>query len=634
MKMATRCLVSSAIATAALVVAEDAAAQPISKAGFNYNVPACPTAGQYASLATINVDRFSDGSPLPSCGGIQGNVRFKMVWTGKAWAKYGPSIQVVTPVTVPQPQPLPSPRPPPAPTPAPRPSPVPAPAPRPTPPPPPNDPAIVGAITDAPLPSVSELQSTVGLGLQYTQNLRGLYRSMEAYTSGPDALFDQATVREAEAGLDYIQYLLSGPNNPYSLQKLATGGPVALNNHERQLLASLLADDPDVARLRKASLDLDRALAMAGSGSGGAVGPDAPRILRALDWRPSIEQHDASTSPLWRSVLFNDELNLPPIHNFDQPVGLTGLDRATALAVTLAYGQRLNTTSTFLTYSTQVESQLSAFVDRLAAQVYQGGKVNIGEISRVMKAYAAIKLTVQLTNAAVNAVAAITPSSISNVFMNLGGRPYVRNAPPWPLKVNETVNAQIYVVPHAPGGSLVTPLGAVNLVIDAGLGPKVSGVFSKVMGNREAAKQIQDAFVAVVKKLGKIHADAAASYLSNYHLSSWASAVQNSISIPARDLTPLEINDTRLVHLTPGAHIDISQDANHRFIIKGVDAGTTSITGTLTNRVPALTTGAGATSFRIAIQVDTAQPPPSVYHPCGKPGDGGILVNGKCVYPD
>jgi hypothetical protein len=100
-----------------------------------------------------------------------------------------------------------------------------------------------------------------------------------------------------------------------------------------------------------------------------------------------------------------------------------------------------------------------------------------------------------------------------------------------------------------------------------------------------------------------------------------------------RDFTPVEVNDARLVQMTPGAHIDVSYGADHRFVIKGLDAGQTSIAGTLSTKVPHLTTGAGSISFRIAIQVGGGGGKP-VYQPCGKPGDGGIMVNGKCTYPD
>ena len=79
------------------VAAGTAQAQQYDKKNFNFNVAACPQAAQYGRLPTVSVDKFRDGSPLPSCGGQQGNIRFKMVWTGSGWAKYGPSMVTTAP---------------------------------------------------------------------------------------------------------------------------------------------------------------------------------------------------------------------------------------------------------------------------------------------------------------------------------------------------------------------------------------------------------------------------------------------------------------------------------------------------------------------------------------------------------
>lgn len=78
-------------------------ASRISRQGFNSNVPACPTnatpedSAHMAALPTVQIDTFSDGTRLPSCGGRQGHIEFKMVWLGTGWAKYGPSIHVMAP---------------------------------------------------------------------------------------------------------------------------------------------------------------------------------------------------------------------------------------------------------------------------------------------------------------------------------------------------------------------------------------------------------------------------------------------------------------------------------------------------------------------------------------------------------
>lgn len=87
-------VIGAAVAAWALL-AGSADAQSISKQNFNYNLPSCPQPAQYGGLRTINTDRFTDGSPLPSCGGTLNGHPFKMVWTGHDWEKYGPSVAAI-----------------------------------------------------------------------------------------------------------------------------------------------------------------------------------------------------------------------------------------------------------------------------------------------------------------------------------------------------------------------------------------------------------------------------------------------------------------------------------------------------------------------------------------------------------
>ena len=77
------------MAAACLWGTSGASAQSISKQGFNFNPSPCPSAAQYQSLPSIGTDRFSDGTPLPSCGGTFNGTPFKMIWTGRYWAVYG-----------------------------------------------------------------------------------------------------------------------------------------------------------------------------------------------------------------------------------------------------------------------------------------------------------------------------------------------------------------------------------------------------------------------------------------------------------------------------------------------------------------------------------------------------------------
>lgn len=82
-----------------LLVAPTVEAQSISKQGFNFNPPPCP--GR-STGATISTNKFSDGTPLPSCGGREQNgttiKTYELVWTGHVWAEYPPSAKVVSTV--------------------------------------------------------------------------------------------------------------------------------------------------------------------------------------------------------------------------------------------------------------------------------------------------------------------------------------------------------------------------------------------------------------------------------------------------------------------------------------------------------------------------------------------------------
>lgn len=90
----------AAAAVSLALLAAPASAQSISKQGFNFNnVPGCPGKAPVTNgtVNTIGTDKFSDGSPLPSCGGRETNgtiiTTYKLVWTGRVWAKYPPSVQ-------------------------------------------------------------------------------------------------------------------------------------------------------------------------------------------------------------------------------------------------------------------------------------------------------------------------------------------------------------------------------------------------------------------------------------------------------------------------------------------------------------------------------------------------------------
>ncbi|MES2392062.1 MAG: hypothetical protein V4555_10505, partial [Acidobacteriota bacterium] len=267
-----------------------------------------------------------------------------------------------------------------------------APAPAPQPPAPaPGDMQISGTIADAePLPAAPEFQSVVSQGVQYTQNLRGLYTAMEPYTSGPDALYDPTNVKQCEGAVAYIDYLLEGANNPYSLARISAGGSNALNlNHdERQLLALLLANDPAIAQLRDSNLRLQQAMIAATNAGFAASGYPAARLLRNADY----SYYNRGAAHFQTISIVNGELNYPSVHPFSSPLNLTGLDRANNLAATLSWGQSLSNASTFMSYSLQIEPLLTLEFNQWAGKAFQGKTMFIGNIGRVIKIYTAIKL--------------------------------------------------------------------------------------------------------------------------------------------------------------------------------------------------------------------------------------------------
>lgn len=78
-----------------LAIASAASAQVIAnrpnKQGFNYNLAPCPQPPATNSLPYVGFDTFADGTPLPSCGGRDQAGLFKMVWLGNGWARLNPT---------------------------------------------------------------------------------------------------------------------------------------------------------------------------------------------------------------------------------------------------------------------------------------------------------------------------------------------------------------------------------------------------------------------------------------------------------------------------------------------------------------------------------------------------------------
>jgi hypothetical protein len=438
---------------------------------------------------------------------------------------------------------------------------------------------------------------------------------------------------------------MNGPTNPYSLQNLASGSVVAMSDAERKFLATMLASDPDFAQMRESNRRLAGLLHQRRFG--------AVASLSGLNQARSKVGSQAFFNPYRQVVLLSGELNTPKSGDFLTRPSLTGLDRASNLATTILWGKSLGNSSSFLQAATNVESQLSAVLDGVAAKAFENKRVHIGNIGQALKLYGGMKLTAQLATAAVSFLAAVTPSSISDIYMNLGDRgPYKAGSPPWPLDVNAVVDAQIFVVPQSPGGQVLTPLGVVGLFVDFGGGPKASAAFQKLMRNPELAKKMEAVFVNTLKLLGKWHVDAAASYFASYGNNpnatpnfgkwsktpgEWASKVQYSLNLPAKNLPAIEMNDARFVRLVPTPNVGISEGPNQRLQIRGLTPGPARIVGSLDRQVPVpfLEGGkvGGTPTFVIGIQVNGK--PKEEYARCVLAVSDwqtiwGVMINGKC----
>jgi hypothetical protein len=165
----------------------------------------------------------------------------------------------------------------------------------------------------------------------------------------------------------------------------------------------------------------------------------------------------------------------------------------------------------------------------------------------------------------------------------------------------------------------------------------VAKVLSLGPAGTQIAQVYKDMFTQMVKLAGKYHVDTALSIMGYTRLGAWSKAFQERIQIPAFNNTPVEINDVRVVKLTPGPvgaeHIRLGATPDRRFTVNAVSKGTTGITGDIL--LDDLYTGGGEKFLRIAIEVTDAQPiPPSRPQPpstgprrCGP--DGNSVCEGN-----
>ncbi|MSP94021.1 MAG: hypothetical protein EXR00_02020 [Alphaproteobacteria bacterium] len=300
---------------------------------------------------------------------------------------------------------------------------------------------------------------------------------------------------------------------------------------------------------------------------------------------------------------------------------MDGYDRAQQLATTLNFMRTTNIVKIFADYQLLAESTASAYVERLVGRIESaatGGAAQSAattKLLRILKAYNFAKIAVQMTASALNAVVARSPSSVSGFYMTLNERPYDREGqPPYPLTVNNTATARIYVVPRAPGGTVDTPLGIIDKLTVLGMGPRIGAAVQRMPLGRELLQGPEAEYKILIRGLARYHTDTALSLMANTKMSTWAAAVQDTFQFAAFNYAPVEVNDARVVRLTPSPGIAITQNPDYRYSVRGVTLGQHGIKGELL--MYDLYNGGGATIFNIAIEVGGGPPPPTGTKAC------------------
>ncbi|MDQ6621182.1 MAG: ricin-type beta-trefoil lectin domain protein [Pseudomonadota bacterium] len=467
--------------------------------------------------------------------------------------------------------------------------------------------------------------------LQIADVAQNLAESMQ--TAARAGLLDPATASDAVGAVRGARYLLNGPGNPYSLAKLIAGTVVAMDEDERQAFNHMIAADGLVDQVREAKATLLASRSLSES--------EALAIASTFLERSTAEIPGGAELYLYRE---------------GQKLNLDGNDRAQTLVAILTFGRALNNSSTFAGGLTLAEQTASSFVEGATKYLEKAFPKHVGlsaleehvlskRITKFATAYTIAKVTTLMAVAAMNAMAVNTPTSISGVYMTMGGRGYVHNAPAWPLKVGppNQVTGRVYVIPHTSDAQVITPLGIIGTVVDLG----TLGGAGKFIERFKTTDTLRKAIDEAMKKAKTTWGIISHTQLDNLLNAAsgkswfppWAAATQNYFSFKAHDLPPVEMNDTRVVKLisTGGAN-HIALIPGQQWIIQGVSAGAAGIKGELTDKVAGLWKSSGsATSeryFQIAINVIDDKPFVP-WAPCGKPGDGGIMspYTGKCEYP-
>lgn len=582
-----------------------------SRQGFNFNVPACPVTAD----ANSGTDKFSDGTPLPSCGGrlVQGNTitTFKLIWTGRIWAIYSPSMQTVTIAAPPHalgPQPQ-----------------------QPGLPAVPGAPANPGAQVSLPplpgpmrLPEIPDLADALRDGLQMVDNLQTLAAAMSADSAGANAMWDAEWVNLFSQAIADARGVLVGPG-PYSLKSIVDGTSVAFNEEERREFVIMLADSGFLDVLRKFDDSVVEAVSRAAPSAIEIVGSNGQPVRFAQDGA------------------------LPYLTNIKQRINISGLDRAQRLVAVLSYSKGIKDAqvfmSGFMSYEQVMTNWMRDGIARVklklpAAITDQDVKSATGKLDVFLKSYTVVKFQLKLFTALLNGAAAILPGSISQFYMTIDNAPHTSAQAYHTMNVGQTADTHIWVVPHASGGAVITPLSIPGLLKDMGAGGPIMTAIENLSAKYGKAWVLRGGqlIAELLDRQSKANFNFYLSLYAKNFPKTMVGAFQTLVSIPPFNYQAIEINDWRVVRLPPDANgvVDVTYQNRlpFRYVITAKTPGQTGIQGDL--QITDLYSGGGEKYFKIAIQVNGLPPPPSPPEnwSCVM-ADGGLGVRdrGACVPP-
>lgn len=641
----------------------------VNRAGFNFNnVPPCPGASAY----TTSTDRFTDGTPLPSCGGREqvGNqiTTYKLVWMGNVWAKFLPSVQVAT-LAPPAPQPIAPGQPPIAPVQPPQPG-----------PPAGGDVPLPDLTAQVQLEPMPEIGNVLAEAQSDLNDLQTLVNIMAQDSTGPNPLWDADSVANLRLAVQMMSTAYFGAGDPYSLDKIARGGVVAMNKDDGEetramfgALGGYLHQTHEVfAHAMRAALTKTAALPAVSPrqarnpllmpASGGTSGLRPAHALMpgygALDWNRLLVPVQYPTPVL------GTPSGLSSIRS------LSGLERAQRLIVILEFVRGLRNVNNDISRATEFQPLISlSFNAGIAKLKSRGSDVALTNAGwraaggdpwavQFFKKYGIINTRIQLVVATMQAIGAILPSAIDRFYLQLDNQQILdpANSPAHQVAVGALINTSLWVRPTSQGGRVVTPLGVISIASGLGAGPQLVAAMNAA-GMKEAVVTRVSAIASrVTTTASQTQVNFFLNELSNpirvnqsSAIAQWASATQGTFTFSPRPLTgAVEVNDDRVVRMAASDNkILVTDDPRtHRYGIAGAALGASGVTAQFIPTELA-SQGYNTNQLRAAITVVGTPPPPpfgvsractvgremgycDINNQCVEQGESKSVVLGKC----